>query len=193
MLNAELNKLIHKSNIPDQLKSYLNESNRIKKYLNESMLSEIEELFIFYKALYYFDETEFSTYTISSLKRGSDVDVYYYYLKKILDSNLELISKSPRIHQNNKKVYNFKVDRIELENMFRDIANEFGQNIEYLYSSHYEKIDILKTYYLLGKMELINSIINDSFYLKMNRVGKKIIEDKIKGLELSDMKNLNKD
>ena len=86
MLSEELNDLIHKANIPEQLKTYFRESKEAKLYLNVDMLSEIEELYTFYNALYYFDETEFSSYTISSLKRGSEVVAYYYYLKKILDS-----------------------------------------------------------------------------------------------------------
>lgn len=42
MLSEELNDLIHKANIPEQLKTYFRESNEAKLYLNVDMLSEIE-------------------------------------------------------------------------------------------------------------------------------------------------------
>lgn len=164
MLSEELNDLIHKANIPEQLKTYFRESNEAKLYLNVDMLSEIEELYTFYNALYYFDETEFSSYTISSLKRGSEVVAYYYYLKKILDSNLELISKDQRFYKNNKSIFDFKIDRSNLDKMFGKVSREFAQNVDYFYKNQYDEINILKTYLLLGKLELISSIIDDEYY-----------------------------
>src|SRR5690625_5739762 len=97
-LNEELSDLVQKAKIPEQLKTYFMESNEGKLYLSEEMLSEIEELYVFYNALYIFDETEFSFYTITSLKRGSEAAAYYYYLRKILESNLELDRKSTRLN-----------------------------------------------------------------------------------------------
>src|SRR5690625_4493673 len=114
-LSEELSDLVQKAKIPEQLKTYFKESNEGKAYLNESMLSEIEELYTFYNALYYFDETEFSFYTITSLKRGSEAVAYYYYLRKILESNLELMSKDQRFHKNSTDGFTFKVDGNNIE------------------------------------------------------------------------------
>lgn len=184
MLSEELNDLIHKANIPEQLKTYFKESNEAKVYLNVAMLSEIEELYTFYNALYYFDETEFSSYTISSLKRGSEVDAYCYYLKKILNSNLELISKDQRFHKINKNIFDFKIDRGNLDKMFRNVAKEFAQNVDYFYKNQYDEINILKTYSLLGKLELINSLIADEYYSNIYNSGRRVIAKKIEEMDL---------
>lgn|SRR5690625_3080156 len=184
MLSEELNDLIHKANIPEQLKTYFRESNEAKLYLNVDMLSEIEELYTFYNALYYFDETEFSSYTISSLKRGSEVVAYYYYLKKILDSNLELISKDQRFYKNNKSIFDFKIDRSNLDKMFGKVSREFAQNVDYFYKNQYDEINILKTYLLLGKLELISSIIDDEYYSDIYNSGRVVIANKIEELDL---------
>lgn len=74
--------LVKKSEIPKSLKTYLMNSKEGITFLNKSMLKEIEELYIYYNALYYFDEVGFSSYTISSLKRGLEVYNYFFYLKK---------------------------------------------------------------------------------------------------------------
>ncbi|MCF3944855.1 hypothetical protein [Oceanobacillus alkalisoli] len=183
-MSEELNDLIHKANIPEQLKTYFRESNEAKLYLNVDMLSEIEELYTFYNALYYFDETEFSSYTISSLKRGSEVVAYYYYLKKILDSNLELISKDQRFYKNNKSIFDFKIDRSNLDKMFGKVSREFAQNVDYFYKNQYDEINILKTYLLLGKLELISSIIDDEYYSDIYNSGRVVIANKIEELDL---------
>src|SRR5699024_6993543 len=137
------------------------ESNEGKAYLNESMLSEIEELYTFYNALYIFDETDFSFYTINSLKRGSEAVAYYYYLRKILESNLDFMSKDQRFHKNSEGTFAFKTDVTNLNKKFMNIASEFGQNVDYFYKNQYDKIDIMETYLLLGKLELINDIVRD--------------------------------
>lgn len=94
MLDDKINNLIKEKNMPSQLKDYFQNSKRGKKFINEQMLESIEELYIYYSALYLFDETEFSAFTISTLERGSEHSAYYYYLKKILDNQTELLPKT---------------------------------------------------------------------------------------------------
>lgn len=148
------------------------------------MLSEIEELYTYYNALYYFDETEFSSYTISSLKRGSEVVAYYYYLKKILDSNLELISKDRRFDKSNNRIFDFKIDRDHLNIIFMNVAKEFAENVDYLYKNQYDRLNILKTYSLLGKLELINRFIDDEYYSNIYNSGKRVIANKVEEMDL---------
>lgn len=182
-LSDELNELINKANIPEQLRTYFKESDDGKLYLTEEMLSEIEELYIFYNALYIFDETEFSFYTITSLKRGSEATAYYYYLRKILETNLQITSQDQRFHKSSKGVFTFKIDGNNLDVVLKNIAKEFGQNVDYFYKDQYEKIDILQTYLLLGKLELINNIIDDEYYFQLYKQGRRIIDTKKKELE----------
>jgi len=183
-LNEELSDLVQKAKIPEQLKTYFMESNEGKLYLTEEMLHEIEELYTFYNALYIFDETEFSFYTITSLKRGSEAVAYYYYLRKILEVNLELMSKDQRFHKNSEGTFAFKIDVNNLNNIFKNIAYEFGQNVDYFYKNQYDKIDVMETYLLLGKLELINDIVRDEYLSNMYQGGKRVLESKIEELGL---------
>src|SRR5690625_482337 len=183
-LNEELSDLVQKAKIPEQLKTYFLESNEGKLYLTEEMLHEIEELYTFYNALYIFDETEFSFYTITSLKRGSEAVAYYYYLRKILEVNLELMSKDQRFHKNSEGTFAFKIDVNNLNNIFKNIAYEFGQNVDYFYKNQYDKIDVMETYLLLGKLELINDIVRDEYLSNMYQGGKRVLESKIEELGL---------
>lgn len=182
-MDEKLNDLISNSDIPKQLLTYFKESNRAKEYINEPMLEDIQELFIFYKALFHFDETEFSAFTISTLKRGSEATAYYYYLKKVLDSNLELISKDVNFIKN-KENFNFKNEENHSNQIFMSVLNEYGQDVEYYYNNNFKKTEVLETYSLLGKLELIYSITGDEYYLKMYNDGKNIIDNKIKEYNL---------
>lgn len=184
MLSEELNELIHKANIPEQLRSYFIESKEGQLYLTVEMLNEIEELYTFYNALYIFDETQFSFYTITSLRRGSEATAYYYYLRKILESNLELMSKDQRFHKSSEGTFAFKTDMISLNSRFKTIAQEFGQNVDFFYKNQYDKIDVMKTYLLLGKLELINDIVRDEYLLNMYQGGRRVLERKIDELGL---------
>lgn len=182
-MSDKLDKIVNQSRIPEQLKTYFQESNRAKEYINESMLKDIEELFIFYKSLFHFDETEFSAFTISSLKRGSEVTAYYYYLKKVLDSNLEFLSKDQTFN-NSKNVFNLKSNGVNSLEMFEKISMDFGHNVNYFYNNEYEKIDVLKAYRLLGMLQLITDITGNSHYKKMCKAGEVVINRKIKEYNL---------
>lgn len=182
-MDKKLDNLIKKSSIPEQLLSYFKESNRAKEYINESMLDDIEELFILYKALFHFDETEFSAFTISTLKRGSEATAYYYYLKKVLDSNLELISKDESFIKN-KALLNLKSEETNSEQIFMDISKEFSFDVENYYKNDFKKTDVLETYSLIGKLELIYQITGNDYYKDLHRSGKNIIDNKIKEYDL---------
>lgn len=75
---------INGSKLPSQLKEYFTTSESIKGIINKKLLSEIEDLYIYYTSLYIFDTSEFSAYTITSLKKCKDLDSFYYYLKKVM-------------------------------------------------------------------------------------------------------------
>lgn len=182
-MDEKLEDLINKSSIPEQLLTYFKESNRAKEYINESMLEDIEELFIFYKALFHFDETEFSAFTISTLKRGSEATAYYYYLKKVLDSNLELISKDETFIKN-KEIFNLRSEEINSDEIFMNISKEFSQDVENYYQNDFKKTEVLETYSLLGKLELIYHITGNDYYIKMHNGGKNIINNRIKEYNL---------
>jgi len=123
-------------------------------------------------------------YTITSLRRGSEATAYYYYLRKILESNIEFMSKDQRFHKNSEGTFAFKTDISSLNKRFKTIAQEFGHNVDYFYKNQYDKINIMETYLLLGKLELINDIVQDEYLLNMYQGGKRVVENKIEELDL---------
>ena len=169
---------IQEKNIPGQLKQYFITSIRGKSYIYEAMLDEIEELYIYYTALYYFDETEFSSYIITTLERGSEHSAYYYYLKKILDNNLELQSKD------NSKTF-LKINNINLDELFKEITIAFNKHLKDVYNNDFEKIDLLTTFILLGKLELISNLTEDQSYRYVYEAGRAGLETKIENISFT--------
>jgi|SRR5690625_473113 len=93
-MDKEMIDQIEKTEIPNILKYYFTKNFHIHLYLNESLLNEIEEIYIEYDSLYDFDDTEFCSYVITGVKKQDNHEYFYHYLKKVLDSNLKLVSKS---------------------------------------------------------------------------------------------------
>lgn len=176
-MNNNIEKLIHEKKIPEQLKEYFANSNRGRRFINENMIEDMEELYIHYSALYYFDETEFSAFIISSLERGSEHSAYYYYLKKILDNNLDLLSKD-------KNKTNIDFNRIDLDEIFEEVQSQFNTNLKFLYNKDYDNLDILTTYILLGKLNLISDLSEDHTYRYIYEASKDGLEAKMKELNI---------
>lgn len=163
---------INGSKLPSQLKEYFTTSESIKGIINKKLLSEIEDLYIYYTSLYIFDTSEFSAYTITSLKKCKDLDSFYYYLKKVIDTNLDLKSKD--------KSFNSSSDYLFLKNevvdiLFKDAVVEFCDFIDYIYKKN-ENLNLKKTYISLGKLELINKLITNPHYKKIENSGKVVLE-----------------
>lgn len=178
ILKNNIDDYIQEKNIPGQLKQYFITSIRGKSYIDEAMLDEIEELYIYYTALYYFDETEFSSYIITTLERGSEHSAYYYYLKKILDNNLELQSKD------NSKTF-LKINNINLDELFKEITIAFNKHLKDVYNNDFEKIDLLTTFILLGKLELISNLTEDQSYRYVYEAGRAGLETKIENISFT--------
>lgn len=160
MLDNKIDNLIKEKNIPEQLKEYFQNSKRGKKLLKEEMLESIEELYIYYNALYRFDETEFSAFTITTLERGSEHSAYYYYLKKILDNQIELLPKRNGKDYINGKIVNFK-------RLYKFINNEFNEQIQYFSEEQYDEIEMHKIYVLWGQLNLISQLAKDDNILEL--------------------------
>ena len=92
----EFDSMVQKSKLPKQLKDYFTLSTPSKEIVDAKTINDIEDLYIFYDSLYIFDTSEFSAYTITSLKRCKDLKSFYFYLKKVIDTNMELISRDTR-------------------------------------------------------------------------------------------------
>ncbi|WP_153009877.1 hypothetical protein [Sporosarcina koreensis] len=164
----EVISLILESKLPDQLKEYLKSSSRIKEIISIETILEIEDLYIFYDSLYIFDTSEFSAYTITSLQKCKDLDAFYYYLKKVIDTNLELETKDNKRKDqvSNKKSIPFK---------FENSIKEFCLLVDKVYKND-KDIDLNATYKSLGKMELIYDLFKNPYHKKILDSGKNVLE-----------------
>lgn len=175
----EINSFVSESELPNQLKEYFITSKIIRDVLTIGTLKEIEDLYIFYQSLYYFDTSEFSAYTITSLKRTKDIKSFYFYLKKVIDTNLELKSKD----ESNYTLRDALFTGSEfIDKLFKSVFTAFGTSV-YKISDNDTDIDIFSIYKNLGKMELILDLTNDNDYRKLLQTGKGILDDYVKNNE----------
>ena len=176
----KLDSLVNKSKLPNQLKEYFTTSDIIKKVVTKEVINEIEELFIFYNALYTFDTSKFSAYTITSLKECKDVDLFYSYLKNVVDTNLELKSRDNVFNNvNEKKILENDV----VNRTFKEVAVNFIRFVNLIYNKEKVDIDMDQLFKHIGKLEVINQLIDDNFYRKLLHDAKLIIHrfNKING------------
>ncbi|WBL15231.1 hypothetical protein [Sutcliffiella sp. NC1] len=149
----DIHNILEKSRLPIQLKDYFSESKKIQKLLTEKLIHDIEDLYLYYDSLYYFELTEFGVRVIDSLIRCKDFTTYYFYLKKILDNHLEVEWKN----KNNSII----ISTDYITELFKKSASEI---IELLSIDSDEKLDHLN--YQLGKLELINELIDDDDFIE---------------------------
>ncbi|WP_203249047.1 hypothetical protein [Sporosarcina beigongshangi] len=170
---SEIETFANSSKLPSQLKEYFTASESIKAVITKKTLSEIEDLYIYYTSLYRFDTSEFSAYTITSLKKCKDLDSFYYYLKKVIDTNLDLKSKDRSFNSNSDY---FDSQNAVADKTFIDVVLEFCDLIDKVYKKN-ENLNFKKTYISLGKLELINKLITNPIYEKVLISGKRVLEE----------------
>lgn len=151
---------IEKAEIPAILKDYFLRNNHIHLYLNESLLNEIEESYIEYDSLYEFDDAEFCSYVIVGIKKQDKHEYFYHYLKKVLDNNLKLISKSPisdyeKLSKLEKNILPEDEILITLKNLLIAIQD---------FKSKQELGRLLRAYKLAGELEILFTLYPDSKY-----------------------------
>ncbi len=98
-----MNDIMTSIKLPETLKENLLTSNRMDSLLSDEILLDIEGIYILYKSLYKFDESNFSLNVIKSIDRCRDRTGFYFYLKKVLDNELEIQSKG-NVEQNNEGI-----------------------------------------------------------------------------------------
>lgn len=168
--------LVQDSRLPNQLKEYFMASKSIKEVLTNDIVKEIEDLYIFYHSLYYFDPSEFSAYTITSLKRNRDLHSFYFYLKKVIDTNLELKSKDESDYTLRDALF---TGSIVIDQLFREVFTDFTSSLYKIYKNDTD-INLFLIYKELGKMEIITELVSDIDYSNLLHVGKSILGDYIK-------------
>ena len=162
-MNTETKDLIEKIDIPNMLKDYFIRNSHVHLYLSESLLNEIEDTYIEYDSLYEFDNTEFCSYVITGVKKQEKHEYFYHYLKKVLDSNLDLIPKSSisdyqKLTKLEKNISELPEDLIlitlkDLLITIQDISSEEGKKL-------------LHAYKLSGALQVLFTLYPDNIYKK---------------------------
>jgi|SRR5699024_2208570 len=155
-MNKDMEKIINEIEVPIILKDYLLRSNNIYLNLTEELLLEIQKIYIEYDSLYEFDEAEFCSYVIISLKKQDKYKYFYYYLKKILDNSLNVTTKS---NSGNGKSNLISEDQIlvTLEELLETIKR---YNVE-------KKVSLLfRSYKLTGELEILFKLYPNNSYEK---------------------------
>lgn len=143
-MDTELKDQIKDADIPEILRSYLLRNKHVGLFLDETLLKEIEEIYVEYDSLFIFDEAEFCSYVITGIKKLDKHDYFYHYLKKVFETNLNLISKSKipdyektaKLTDNLSKFQESDISRI-LVDFFKSM-NEFKESKElrYLFTAY---------------------------------------------------------
>ncbi|PEA52932.1 hypothetical protein CON64_20920 [Bacillus pseudomycoides] len=169
-----MNDIVTSINLPATLKEYLQTSNRIESLLCKEILLDIEEVYIMYKSLYEFDESEFSFNVIKSIDRCRDRTGFYFYLKKVLDKELKIKSKAALELDND----GIMISKSLMDEQFKKITKEYIELINQIYSDK-KAIDSKRLYIILGKLEVLNTLLEDEYLENLLSSGYKILEDYI--------------
>ncbi|HDX9588231.1 TPA: hypothetical protein ROX98_001173 [Bacillus pseudomycoides] len=166
-----MNDIVNNIKLPITLKEYLLTSNRIESLLSEEILLDVEEIYILYKSLYEFDESDFSLNVIKSIERCRDRTGFYFYLKKVLDTELEIKSKSDA-KQKNKGIV---IPQDLIDEQIRIITQEYMGSVNEIYWDK-KVIDLQSIYKSLGKLEVLNNLLEDEYLKGLLSSGYKVLE-----------------
>ncbi|WP_281974999.1 hypothetical protein [Halobacillus litoralis] len=163
-MNKEMENRVEEAEIPNILKDYFLRNTHIHLYLNDLLLNEIEEIYIEYDSLYEFDDAEFCSYVITGVKKQEKHEYFYHYLKKVLDSNLELIPKSrisdyQKLTKLGKNISNLQEDEILIA-----LKNLLITMQDLKVTKKQEKL--LQAYKLTGALQVLFTLYPDNVYKK---------------------------
>lgn len=173
-LIEDIEDIVIKLRLPQQLKEFIVASKSIKTSLNEDILYDIEDLYIFYKSFYMFNDADFGTKTVLALKKCKDKNTFYYYLKKVLESELDY----ELLREEDRDVYrNIKINEIHFYRVVQEVTIRLIDLIDQIYNKEIE-IDLVSTYKSIGKLELITKLTDEDYYKDLLKSALKVIQDK---------------
>jgi hypothetical protein len=169
----DTNTTVMELNLPKTLKDFLLTSKSISNLLDDSILIEIEDLYIYYKSFYIFNESEFGAKTIMALKKCKDRSTFYYYLKKILESELDYRTIEEEIEE--KDVYNIvKINGDRFDSVVHESTINFINIIDQIYNKEGE-INLNNLNKSIGKLELITELTDEEYYKNLLDAAIKVI------------------
>src|SRR5699024_3182540 len=162
-MSNELNELIHNSDIPELLKNYLLRNKQTKFIISSDLLKEIEDIYIEYDSLYIFDEAEFCSYIITSIKKNDKHDYFYHYLKKIFEVHLEVISRKELTKDEELAVKRDILANIDESNIHNHLLSIL-KTIE-KYKETKDQQSLYLAFRLLGKLDILFLVFPSSTFI----------------------------
>ncbi len=172
-MNVTISDTLRKIEIPEMLREYLLKSNKMVDSLSAEMLLEIEDIFVFYKSLYNFDETEFSVNVIKSIERCKETAGFYFYLKKVLDSGLQISSKGNKDEERDGVL---KISQDYVNEQFKCITREYIELINQIYKNE-QHINLKSVYKNIGRLEVLGDILEDRYLKDLLSSGNELLKN----------------
>lgn len=158
---------LEKLKLPKEMISYLVSSSHYEKKLYESILKDIEDLYLRYKAIYNFSTVEFCVEAIEALDRANSVDKFYYYLKKIIEVKIEM---EPR--QDETKY--LQVDRSWLEEHTETVKLRYIDMVDKMFKK--EEVDFYEVGRSFAEVEFALKLQHNDYLAKLLGSGKSIMD-----------------
>lgn len=172
-MNVTISDTLRKIEIPEMLREYLLKSNKMVDSLSAEMLLEIEDIYVFYKSLYNFDETEFSVNVIKSIERCKETAGFYFYLKKVLDSGLQISSKGNKDEERDGVL---KISQDYVNEQFKCITREYIELINQIYKNE-QHINLKSVYKNVGRLEVLGDILEDRYLKDLLSSGNELLKN----------------
>lgn len=172
-MNVTISDTLRKIEIPEMLREYLLKSNKMVDSLSAEMLLEIEDIYVFYKSLYKFDETEFSVNVIKSIERCKETAGFYFYLKKVMDSGLQISSKGNKDEERDRVL---KISQDYVNEQFKCITREYIELINQIYKKE-QHINLKSVYKNIGRLEVLGDILEDRYLKDLLSSGNELLKN----------------
>ncbi len=172
-MNVTISDTLRKIEIPEMLREYLLKSNKMVDSLSAEMLLEIEDIYVFYKSLYKFDETEFSVNVIKSIERCKETAGFYFYLKKVMDSGLQISSKENKDEERDRVL---KISQDYVNEQFKCITREYIELINQIYKNE-QHINLKSVYKNIGRLEVLGDILEDRYLKDLLSSGNELLKN----------------
>lgn len=172
-MNVTISDTLREIEIPEMLREYLLKSNKMVGALSAEMLLEIEDIYVFYKSLYKFDETEFSVNVIKSIERCKETAGFYFYLKKVLDSGLQISSKG---NGNEERDRILEISQDYVNEQFKCITREYIESINQIYKNE-KHINLKNVYKNIGRLEVLGDILEDRYLKDLLSSGNELLKN----------------
>ncbi len=183
-MTKKLTQSINDADVPIFLKDYLLRNRQIPTFFTSDLLAAIEDVYVEYDSLYFFDKVEFSAHIITEIRNDNQYDSDYNSLKRAIESKLEVSSKHKTSQEKDLKESNKDIVIPVTEKKIKDLmADTYELTAKYQAGKTFKNIYNFSTInQRLGVLIVFNSFYPDNpFQESFNE-----IEDIIYNLPIDD-------